>query len=448
MLQGGFDHLKAGRYDDARAVADQRLASHPDDPRALYLSGLVDWNQDRRAEAVTAIRRAVAIGGDGIVGWLRDLCEMFRVLGRLDEALDCGLRAVALAPDDIDALYNLGIVQQDVGQIAEAVATLRHAIALKPDHAGAHFELAEALLLDGDFRQGWEEYEWRFRMANVPPPLPPTAAPLWDGKPMHAGRLLLVGDQGFGDVLQFLRFIPHAAARCGQLVIACSEEMDPFVAQVSGKAPRFRLWKDAPKFDAYVTLSGLPRLFEANLKTIPAEIPYLRADADRTAHWRDRLRAMTPLGHRRIGIVWAGRPTHGNDRNRSITLRQLAPMAGLEQTVLVSMQKGDAAGQIGSYYGSAPLLNLGPEIRDFGDTAAIIQNLDLVVTVDTSVAHLSGALGQRTMVLLPFTPDWRWLRDRTDSPWYPTMKLYRQHRPGDWQEPIARLAADLNVQSR
>jgi tetratricopeptide (TPR) repeat protein len=443
MLQPGFEHLKAGRFADARQVAEARLETHPDEPRALYLRGLADWNLGERAAAVAAIERAVEIGGEGLGGWLRDLCEMCRVQGRLDEALAHGLRAVALDEGDVDALYNLGIVQQDVGQIAEAIVTLRRAIALKPDHAGAHFELAEALLLDGDFKPGWEEYEWRFRMPGTPPPMPPTQAPIWEGQPMPNGRLLLVGDQGFGDVLQFMRYIPHAAARCGELVIACSEEMDPFVAQLSGAARRFRLWREAPAFDAYTTLSGLPRLFGANLKTIPAQVPYLRAEPARLAHWRARLQAMTPLGHRRIGVVWAGRPTHGNDRNRSITLRQLAPLANLKQTVLVSMQKGEAAGQIGSYYGGAPLLNLGPEIKDFADTAAIIQNLDLVVTVDTSVAHLSGALGQRTLVLLPFTPDWRWLRERTDSPWYPTLKLYRQSRPGAWDEPIARLAADL-----
>jgi tetratricopeptide (TPR) repeat protein len=443
MLQDGFDHLKAGRYDAARQVAEARLASHPNDGQALYLSGLAQWNIADKTAAITVIQRAVDIGGAGLGGWLRDLCEMCRVQGRLDEALDYGLRAVALDGDDLDALYNLGIVYQDVGEIAEAKAVLRKVIARKPDHAGAHFELAEALLVDGDFKPGWDEYEWRFRMPNTPPPLPPTAAPQWDGQPMPDGVLLLVADQGYGDVIQFMRYIPRAAARCGKLVIACSAEVDALIAQVSGDAQRFRLWREAPAFDAYASLSGLPRVFEANLKTIPAPVPYLRADPKRLAHWRSRLRAMTPVGHRRIGIVWGGRPTHGNDRNRSIALRQLGPLAGLKDTVLVSVQKGEPLAQVGSYYGAAPLLNLGPEIGDFEDTAAIVENLDAMVTVDTSVAHLSGALGQRTLVLLPFAPDWRWLRERSDTPWYPTMTLYRQGRPGDWNEPIARLAEDL-----
>jgi ADP-heptose:LPS heptosyltransferase len=181
-------------------------------------------------------------------------------------------------------------------------------------------------------------------------------------------------------------------------------------------------------------------LFKTEIDTIPAQVPYLRADPARAAHWKKRLGTLAPAGYRRIGVVWAGRPEHGNDRKRSMALKQLAPLAALDRVVLVSLQKGPAGGQIGGYFGPAPLINLAPEIGDFVDTAAIIDALDLVVTVDTSVAHLAGAMAKPVCVLLPFAPDWRWLRNRHDSPWYPSVRLFRQNRPGDWSDAVARLA--------
>jgi hypothetical protein len=295
----------------------------------------------------------------------------------------------------------------------------------------------------GDFAEGWSEYEWRFRVPGAAALVPQTAAPMWSGEPMPSGRLLLVGDQGYGDVIQFMRFIPEAQARCGELVIACSREVEPLVRQLAGGARLFQVWDQAPAFDCYAALSSLPRLFETTLANIPAPSRYLRADPTRSAAWRERLKAMTPEGFRRIGLVWAGRPTHGNDVNRSMPLDALAPLSALKRTQLVALQKGDAAAQVGRYFGAAPLLNLGPEIGDFADTAAIIANLDVVVSVDTSVAHLAGALGRATCVLLPFAPDCGWLRERSDSPWYPSVRLYRQPRSGDWADVVGRLAADL-----
>ena len=369
---------------------------------------------------------------------------MLRVEGRLDEALEHGLQATKEAPDDPDAHYNLGLVRHDRGELAEAEASLRRALALAPEHAGAHFELAETLLLGGTFTEGWDEYEWRYKIPGAAATTPPTDKPFWRGEPMAGETLLLVADQGFGDVIQFMRYIPRVAALCPARAIACSAEMEPLVAQLSGDARLFSLWRDAPAFDRYCTFSSLPRLFGARLGAIEASVPYLHADPARLDHWQQRLRSMTPMGYRRIGLVWAGRPAHGNDRNRSIRLHQLAPLGALDKTVLVSLQLGEAAVQAGGYYGAAPLLNLGPEIRDFRDTAALLQTLDLLVTVDTAAAHLAGALGRPAAVLLPFAPDWRWLRDRNDSPWYPTLRLYRQARAGDWNDVVARLVDDLH----
>lgn len=443
-LAAAAAHFRDGRLDAAELGCEEVLAASPDHGGALHLLGLVHWRRGARLRAIDLMERAAATGA-AEPSWHRDLTEMCRVEGRLDDAIRHGDIATALRPEDAEAHYNLGIVHYDRGEIAEAIACQRRALALTPGHAAAHFELAEALLLDGDFRAGWKEYDWRFRMEGVPQPIPPShqGRPRWQGEPMEDKTLLLVADQGFGDAIQFLRYIPQVAARCRDLAIACSAEVLPLVAQVSGRARLFQLWQDAPAFDRHATLSDLPGIFGTTLDTIPATVPYLRAEPARLDLWRRRLRALTPAGHRRIGLVWAGRPGHGNDRNRSMSLRRLAPLAALRDVTLVSLQKGAAGAETGGYYGAAPLVNLAPEIGDFRDTAAILETLDFLVTVDTSVAHLAGALGRPAAVLLPFAPDWRWLRHRADSPWYPTLRLYRQPRPGDWNDVFARLVADL-----
>jgi tetratricopeptide (TPR) repeat protein len=446
MAPDGWSHFRAGRLDQAQASAAAAIAANRDDAPALHLLGVIAWRRGEGATAIATLTRASELlredeAAGGAV--LRDVCEMCRIAGRLEEAAAFGGRAVSLGPQDANAHYNLGIVLQELGDLDAAIEALRRAVLLSLEHGGAHFELAEALLLRGDFAEGWEEYEWRFRVPGAAPLMPETTAPMWSGQPLPRGRLLLVADQGFGDVIQFMRYLPKVEALCNALTIACSAEMEPLVRQLAGRAEIFRTWDLAPSFDWYVALSSLPRMFGTRLETIPSASRYLAADPAGAARWRARLRALTPAGFKTIGLVWAGRPTHGNDANRSMPLAALAPLAALERTVLVALQKGEAAAQVGRYFGAAPLINLGPEIGDFADTAAIVTHLDAVVSVDTAVAHLSGALGQPTHVLLPFAPDWRWLRDRSDSPWYPNVRLYRQPRRGDWTEPVARVAADI-----
>jgi hypothetical protein len=265
---------------------------------------------------------------------------------------------------------------------------------------------------------------------------------------MRDGTLLLIADQGYGDVIQFARYIPWAAARCPQLVIACSAELHPVIEQQTGGAPLFDHWEQAPQFTRYCPLSGLPRLAGTSLDTIPAGVPYVRTDPARSALWSERLDTLVPRGYRRIGIAWAGRPTHHNDRNRSTALATFAPLAEIPGIALVSLQKGPAQAQIGGYWGRAPLVNLGPEIRDFGDTVAVVDCLERVITVDTSVAHLAGAMGKAAWVMLPYAPDWRWLLERADTPWYPTARLFRQQIPGAWEPVVAEVASALACEVR
>ncbi|QCO05983.1 glycosyltransferase (plasmid) [Azospirillum argentinense] len=369
-----------------------------------------------------------------------DLCEIRRRDGRLDEATAHGRRAVTLDPSDAAGWYNLGLALYDRLEVAASIACERRAVRLAPDAPGPHFELAEGLLLSGQWEEGWQEYEWRWRLPGVPPPVPPAilkrfgdAIPKpWDGSVLPGGTLLLVADQGFGDTIQFARYLPMAAALCPNLVVACSPDIRPVIRALPGGHRAVTAWEEAPPFDAYAALSSLPGLFGTRIDTIPAPLPGLRADPERVERWTERLDGLLPHGYRRVGLVWAGRPTHGNDRNRSLTLAQLAPFFALEKTVLVSLQKGPAQAEAARYYGAAPLVDLGPELESFADTMAVLAQLDHVVCVDTAVAHLAGAMGRPTAVLLPYAPDWRWLLGRGGSLWYPTVTLHRQPAPGRW----------------
>ena len=446
LMQLATEHEQAGRLAEADSVLRQIIAEAGDHPPALHLMGIVAFRQDRIDEAVRLIERSLALAPMEAL-YYRNVCEVYRVLGRYDEALVAGRRAASLAPNDVHCYHNLGVLHYHRLELDEAIASAERAIELAPDFAGAHFGIAEASLLRGDFARGWEEYEWRMKLANAPPLLPPTERPQWDGSPIPDGTLLLIADQGYGDVIQFARYIPWAAERCAKLVIACSAELHPVIEQQAGAGLLFDHWERAPEYKAYCALSGLPRLAGTRLDTIPAEIPYARADPARSAVWAERLDALLPRGYRRIGIVWAGRPTHHNDRNRSTTLATFAPLTEIPGIALVSLQKGLTQAQIGGYWGRAPLVNLGPELRDFGDTMAVLQCLERVISVDTSVVHLAGAMGKEAWVMLPYAPDWRWLQTRSDSPWYPTLRLFRQGPDRSWDAVIGGIAKEVAAPS-
>lgn len=443
MLALAGEHEAAGRLDEAESLLQRLLADNPDRPRALHLLGIVAFRQGRMNEAVGLVERAIALMPEAAL-FHRNLCEMYRKVHRHDAALLAGLRAAELDPNDIHAHHNLGVLHYHRLEVDEAIARAETALTLNPDMAGAHFGIAEACLLRGEFERGWEEYEWRFKLGNAAPLMPPTDRPQWSGKPLRPGEtLLLIADQGFGDVIQFCRYIPWAAQQCPNLAVACSRELHAAIRQFPEVGRIFDHWDNKPDFAAWLPLSGLPRLAGTRLDTIPAQVPYLTPDPTKVADWAARLSVLVPRGYRRIGIVWAGRPTHSNDSNRSTPLDTFAPLAALPDISLVSLQKGGAQAQIGNYWGRAPLINLGPEVHDYGDTMAIVENLELIVTVDTSVAHLAGAMGKPVWIMLPYAPDWRWLLERDDSPWYPTVRLFRQSVARDWQPVVAAIAGKM-----
>jgi tetratricopeptide (TPR) repeat protein len=431
-----------GKLDEADDLAQRVLKAAPEHPHVLHMAGIVAYRKGRVAEAVERMEKSMTLAPN-VALYPRNMCEIYRGAGRLDDALRVGKRAVELSPQDSRAFFNLALIHYERLELDEAVAVSDQALALDPEFAEAHFEKAEALLLAGRMAEGWESYEWRFKLKQAEGMLPKTDKPQWDGAPLLPGRLLIIADQGFGDCIQFSRLLPWLVERAPAPVLACSHDLVPLLRQHAGLGKIITSWEHAGAYDCYIPLSGLPRLAGITTENIPDTGAYLSVKPQLIESWREKLARLAPPGKRRIALVWAGRPTHKNDRKRTLKLSQFAPLFALPDIAVLTVQKGEQISQAGSYYGAAPLLNLGPEINDFLDTMAILKNVEHLVTIDTSVAHIAGAIGVPTSLVLPHAPDWRWLLGRDDTPWYRSVRLYRQERAYDWSGVVERVAADL-----
>ena len=431
-----------GKLDEADDLAQRVLKAAPEHPHVLHMAGIVAYRKGRVAEAVERMEKSMTLAPN-VALYPRNMCEIYRGAGRLDDALRVGKRAVELSPQDSRAFFNLALIHYERLELDEAVAVSDQALALDPEFAEAHFEKAEVLLLAGRMAEGWESYEWRFKLKQAEGMLPKTDKPQWDGAPLLPGRLLIIADQGFGDCIQFSRLLPWLVERAPAPVLACSHDLVPLLRQHAGLGKIITSWEHAGAYDCYIPLSGLPRLAGITTENIPDTGAYLSVKPQLIESWREKLARLAPPGKRRIALVWAGRPTHKNDRKRTLKLSQFAPLFALPDIAVLTVQKGEQISQAGSYYGAAPLLNLGPEINDFLDTMAILKNVEHLVTIDTSVAHIAGAIGVPTSLVLPHAPDWRWLLGRDDTPWYRSVRLYRQERAYDWSGVVERVAADL-----
>jgi tetratricopeptide (TPR) repeat protein len=428
-------HL-AGRFAEAEPLYRQAIDSQPDFAPAHSNLGIILYAKGDLQGATAGFRRAVELSPD--------LAEAHFNLGRVLQSLEdlpgaiASLRAaVNLSPNYYQAWNSLGQVLSESGESAQAIAALRSAVELNPDLAQAHMELGLNLLRSGDFQNGWREYEWRWRIPDlfVSPlkfPIPP-----WEGEDLKDKRLLLHAEQGWGDAIQFIRYAPLLAERGAKVIFFGPPQLFR-VLQTAPGVDEWIDWSQSPTFQAHCPLLNLPRVFKTDLTNIPAKTPYLSAEPALTRQWNQRLPPGRGLN---VGLCWAGRPEHLRDRQRSIPLARLAELWDVSNVRFISLQKGPAADQIRS--ASLELSDWSNELTDLADTAALIVNLDLVLTVDTSVAHLAGALGKPVWLLLSSVPDWRWMLDRADSPWYPTMRLFRQKSRGDWSAPIAEVLTAL-----
>lgn len=425
------------RYAEALAAFDRVLALDPALPEIHSNRGNALWGLQRPAEALASYEAALARKPDYADAHNNRGLALLE-LNRPDEALTSLERALALKPDYTDALINRGNALRDLNRSREAIESYDTALALKPDLADGHWNKALEQLLLGDFAQGFANYEWRWRRADAVPR--GFTQPQWRGEDLRGRTILLHAEQGFGDTLQFVRYVPMVAAKGGNVILEGPDGLLPLLAGIEGVAARVSRGAPLPPFDLHCPLMSLPLAFGTTLATVPAAVPYLRVPAARAEQWRGRL---PRRGVPRVGLVWSGRPTHRNDHNRSIALARLEPVLARPGVQFISLQREIRDADRPALAKFPTVLRLEEELADFADTAAVVDALDLTIAVDTAVAHVAGALGKPVWVLLPSIPDWRWMLHRDDSPWYPSARLFRQKRIGDWDGAIARLAAEL-----
>ena len=421
--------IAAGQPDQALGVADRLLAADPRNAEADFLRGTALNALDQPEHAIAAFQHCLE-RDPGNAAAMLNLGNALADLDRLEEAEEHCRAALSRAPDLAEAHASLGYVLTARGQPEAAIAACDKAITLRPDFAAAHWNLAVAALLGGDFNRGLGEYEWRKRHDRFRRDFIDLPGPQWDGSDPSGRTILVHAEQGLGDTIQFARYLPLIAERGGHPILACERPLLPLLAQLPGCAA---VAKDAalPPYDLWIDQMSLPLVFGTRLDTIPARAGYLRAEHRRVARWRESLPAAL-----RVGLCWAGNPAHCNDRRRSMPATSVWRILAADRVGFVNLQVGPRAGETG-------LTDLSPRLADFAETAALIDALDLVVSVDTSVAHLAGALGKPAWVLLAHSPDWRWLLERDDTPWYSSIHLIRQPTPGDWDAVANEVAAAL-----
>jgi hypothetical protein len=362
-------------------------------------------------------------------------------LGRYDEAIAAFDRALAATPDHAKAWNNRGRALQALNRHADAIASFDKAIILQKDDADAHFNRALSLLTLGDLRHGFEHYEWRWKRTGMSDARRGYGRPLWLGEyPLARKTILLHAEQGLGDSIQFARYAPLLARSGAAVVLEVQAELKTLLASLKGVASCHARGETLPGYDVHCPLGSLPLALQTEPASIPADVPYLRADTARLAKWRARLEA---LPGKRVALAWAGNVNHPNDRNRSIDLKLLEPLLALDGISCLSIQRELRAHDAELLARHANVTHLGGELADMADTAAVAALADLTIAVDTAVAHVAGALARPVWVLLPFAPDWRWTLNGESSPWYPQARLFRQPALGDWPSVIATLRAEL-----
>ncbi len=425
--------------DESEDCLRRAVTLAPNDVRSHSNLGILMQRRDRLDEAVACYRRACTLTPRDPAAHAR-LGTALSAQYRPEEAIACYEAVLALEPGDADALFSIGVLMSQLSRFGEAAETYQRALALRPGHARARFNLGLLRLSLGDFAAGWPDYEARWDTKLIDPSPHAAERRRWNGEPLAPDQTLLIyAEQGFGDTLQFATYLPRAAARAGRVILEVPPQLKSLLEPIPGPAGIYGDKEKLPPFDVQCALLSLPFLFETRLETIPPPLP-LTPPPDRFAEWAAIPRAS---GERQIGVAWAGNPNQPGDRPRSMalaTFRRILDIPGCRFHLLLPELRATDEAEFATL---TEVTDYRGRIRDFADTAALISRLDLVVTTDTSVAHLAGAMGRPLWVLLSHNPDWRWLHDREDSPWYPTARLFRQTRPGDWDGVLAHVGAEL-----
>ena len=464
-----------GRLCEAERCFRDAAGLAPEDAHLWLNLGLTLGEQDRIKDSLDALRRAVGLAS-GMAEAHYALANAYRDAGQMETAEASYRRALDIDAEFTDACTNLGAVLLLSGRAADAVPHFKRAAELNPGNVDVHQNLVKAylnaeqaddavatyqdlasnhpddgeihaqygicLLLTGRLKQGFQEYEWRWKTDAFASERFPQ--PLWDGSPLDGKTILLRAEQGMGDLIQFVRYVPLVVARGGRVVLECYPPLVRLFSGLDGPDQVIVRGEDVPPFDVQVPLVSLPNIFGSDTDSLPSDVPYLDVPDSLRREWGD------PSGGdegMRVGLIWAGSPDHPNDSNRSLLADLCGPLLSVPDVSFYSLQTGDRASQLGRWDRDGRIRDLGASIEDFADAAAAMEGLDLVITVDTAPAHLAGALARPVWVLLPHVPDWRWMLEREDSPWYPTMRLFRQRNAGNWAEVMERVKAALSSQS-
>lgn len=428
-----------GRLDEAIAAYDLAIQLRPEHADSHYNLGNILSASGQWQAAVASYDKAIAISTEHTEA-ISNKGNALKNMNQIEQAVACFDQAMALRPEEPELVCNQGAAIQATNEIGAAIQFHDRALQLRPDFANAHWNKALALLLGGDFEHGWPLYEWRWKTDHFSSPHRDFPHPLWLGESSLAGKtVLLHAEQGLGDTIQFCRYARLVTEAGGHVVLEVQPELLSLLSGLDGVASLIPAGTPLPDFDLHCPLLSLPLAFRTSIETIPTQSPYLYPNPAKVSSWKERLGCST---RPRVGIAWSGASAHKNDRNRSIPLASLIPYLP-DNCQYFSLQKDirdsdlDAIGKQTSIYRFDNLID------DFSDTAALCSLMDYVVSVDTSVAHLAAALGRPTTILLPFHPDWRWLLHRSDSPWYPSVTLLRQHAIGDWSAPLTALTGKL-----
>ncbi len=431
----GILHKIAGRPERALLYFRRALACNPDFAEAWYNCGVILAGRGDFESACAAYRAAIARKPDYADAY-NNLGFALSCLGRADIAEKSLVAALILAPQRPETLNNLGMACQGQGRLDDALACYQAAVAHRPDFAEAHNNRGMALLSAGRFEEGWREREWRWQTPHLAPAHVPFSVPQWRGEPAEGQRILIHAEQGFGDSLQFCRYLPLVAARGLRVILAAPVPLHRLLGRLAGVERILAENEVFPPVDLHCPMMSLPLAFSTTLANVPADVPYLSADSESIAGWKRHFEEDDPRC--RVGLAWAGRSRaeiadlSALDRRRSIAPERLAPLSACPGVTFFSLQKIGPPPPA-----SLAMVDLMAEVADFADTAALIAHLDLVICVDTAVAHLAAALGKPVWLLNRFDSCWRWLRDRDDSPWYPTLRQFRQPSPGDWDHVLA-----------
>jgi len=435
--------LETKRVEEAAAAYRRAIELRPNLNDVHYNLGNALRILENNAEAVACYQQAIAFKSDHLEA-INNLACTLQQMGQLDEALQCLQNARAAHPTKARVHSNLANILAEANRWEEAIAGYHQALAVQSDYHDARFNLALALLMNGDFERGWTEYEARWKCETFPSPLRYTQRPLWRGEPLDGKRILLHAEQGYGDTLQFARYVPMVAQRGGTVIFQVQTLLHRLLQNTPGAARVVAHDLQTKEFDVQCPLWSLPLAFGTRPESIPPIAPGLYVDPIQQQQWQARLAGISQPGHRmNIGLIWSGSPNFAHNYRRSTKLEKLSPLAQIPGINFISLQKGPAAEQTKHPPAGMRLFDWTDELNDFADTAALMSQLDMIISTDTGAAHLGGLIGKPTWILLMFAPDFRWLRDREDSPWYPSVRLFRQPRTGDWETPINRIMQEL-----